>query len=100
MCGPGTAIEAIANAKKAAEAIDGYLGGNGLYDGEEIDVPETPLDCTTWDQRLTEEKFISAENRRDNFREIGKTYTCEEARVEAGRCMRCDRNSRKRLHLK
>ena len=100
MCGPGTAIEAIAQAKKAAGVIDEYLGGKGLYDGEDIEIPKTTLDCTTWDQELTEEKTISAESRKDNFCEIEKTYTCEEAIAEAGRCMRCDRNSRKKLYLK
>ncbi len=100
MCGPGTAIEAIADAKRAAKTIDKYLGGRGIYDGDDIEIPETTLDCTTWDQELTEETLAPAESRCTSFCEIGKTYTQEEALTEAGRCMRCDRNSQRRLWLK
>lgn len=100
MCGPGTAIEAIADAKRAAQTIDRYLGGNGLYDGDDIEIPETTLDCTTWDQELTEESLIPAKDRWDSFCEIGRSYTQEEAIIEAGRCMRCDRNSQRKLWLK
>ena len=49
MCTPGTAIKAIAEGKKSAVSIDKYLGGNGLYLGEEIEIPEKPLKCTIWD---------------------------------------------------
>ncbi len=100
MCGPGTAIEAIAAAKRAAQTIDSYLGGEGIYDGEDIDIPETTLDCTTWDQKATEERRVPAQKRCDSFCEIGESYTQEEAISEANRCMRCDRNSHRRLWLK
>ncbi len=100
MCGPGTAIKAIASAKRAAQTIDRYLGGEGIYDGDYIEIPETTLDCTTWDQKASEEKTLPAVERCRSFCEIGGSYTQEEAIAEAGRCMRCDRNSRRRLWLK
>ncbi len=100
MCGPGAAIEAIAAAKRAAQTIDSYLGGEGIYDGEDIDIPETTLDCTTLDQKAIEERRVPAQERCDSFCEIGESYTQEEAISEANRCMRCDRNSHRRLWLK
>ncbi len=100
MCGPGTAIEAIADAKRAAQTIDRYLGGEGIYDGDDIEIPETNLDCTTWDQKAKEEKILAAQERCSSFCEIGESYTQGEAISEAGRCMRCDRNSQRRLWLK
>lgn len=97
---PGPAINAIADAKKAADAIDISLGGSGLHVGEDIDIPENPLKVTTWDDKRVKEKAACAEARKSNFYECGKTFTEEEAKLEASRCMRCDRNSRRPLYLK
>ncbi len=97
---PGIAIKAIAEAKKAAAAIDEALGGNGLYLGEEIEIPERPLNCQMWEVEKAVEDIVVPKNLANNFELVSKVYTKEEAKREAGRCMRCDRNSIKPLHLK
>lgn len=97
---PGAAINAIADAKKAAEEIDKYLNGNGLYIGEDIAVPERSLKVTTWDDERVKETIDCPEKRKSNFGEVGKTFSIDEAKFEASRCMRCDRNSRRPLYLK
>ncbi|PAB60389.1 FAD-dependent oxidoreductase [Anaeromicrobium sediminis] len=97
---PGIAIKAIAEGKKAAVSIDKYLGGKGLYLGEEIEIPEKPLNCTIWDIEKTNEKHINPLERKGNFNVVSRVYTEDEAKQEASRCMRCDRNSRKLLYLK
>ena len=97
---PGIAIRAIAEAKKAAAAIDEALGGNGLYLGKEIEIPERPLNCEMWEVEKTVEGISVPKNLANNFELVSVVYTKEEAKKEAGRCMRCDRNSIKPLHLK
>lgn len=97
---PGIAIKAIADAKKAAAAVDEGLGGKGLYLGEEIVIPERPLNCQMWETEKAPEDLVVPENLADNFELVSRVYTREEAKREAGRCMRCDRNSIKPLHLK
>ncbi|MDO4869363.1 MAG: NAD(P)-binding protein [Bacillota bacterium] len=88
------AVEAIADAKKAAEVIDAYL------DGETIRY-EAPYFVTRDD--ITEETFedrerecrpempqLTAEQRKGNFSEvIPDGYTPEEAEQEAHRCLEC-----------
>lgn len=97
---PGTAIKAIAEGKKAAQSIDKYLGGDGLYLGEDIEIPETPLNCTIWDIEKVNEEHLKAVDRKTNFDGVSRVYTIDEAKKEASRCMRCDRNSRKPLYLR
>lgn len=91
--GPGIAIEAIADARKAADVICSYL------DGEII-----PYKAPYFAQRtdLTEEDFadrekisrpvmahLHPEERKDNFEEIVFGYTEEQAKGEANRCLEC-----------
>ena len=91
----GSAIKAIAEGKRSAEAIDRYLGGAGIYTGEEVTVPEVPLNIDIWNSPKIKEE-IRCVDERINFEEAVRTFTEEEARCEARRCMRCDRNSRRR----
>lgn len=91
----GTAVEAIAEGRKSAQAIDRYLGGSGIYTGEVIAVPEVPLNIDIWNTRK-EEETIGVPAQRINFNEAVKTFDDTEALCEARRCMRCDRNSRRR----
>lgn len=95
MSRPGTAIKAISEGKKSAAAIDKYFKGNGIYTGEEVMIPEIPLNIDIWNTGKVEEG-IRAVSERINFDESVRTFTEEEARCEARRCMRCDRNSRRR----
>lgn len=92
----GTAVSAIAAGKKAAVNIDRYLGGCGLYLGREIVVPEIPLNVDIWNTGKSQEDILSALERKNTFQEVGVGFTPDKAKCEAMRCMRCDRNSRRR----
>jgi len=94
------AIKAIEEGKKAAISIDGYLNGCGLYLGDEIEIPETPLSCTLWDTGKVVEKQNSPDVRINNFETTSVSFNTEQALKEASRCMRCDRNSDKPLFLR
>jgi NADPH-dependent glutamate synthase beta subunit-like oxidoreductase len=76
---PGSPAEVIAEAKHAAETIDKYLKGKGLYLGKEIEIPEPQLSYGIWD--ITPEEGLTS------------SPTKEGAKKEALRCLRCDRNS-------
>ncbi len=91
--GPGIAIEAIGEAKKAAEVICSYLEG-------EVVPYEKPFYVERED--VTEEEFediekqyrpkmvhLSPEARNTNFEEIVAGYTEEDARRDAMRCLEC-----------
>lgn len=80
---PGSPAEVIADARHAAEAIDKYLEGKGLYFGTEIVIPEPQLYYGIWDIK-PEEGLTSSP-------------TKEGAETEALRCLRCDRNSRESI---
>lgn len=91
--GPGIAIEAIAQGKKAALAMHAYLSG------EELAVPGT---FTVERTGLTAEDFANVERvervkplhrdpsvRRHDFLEIAGRMTPEQAKQEANRCLEC-----------
>jgi len=92
----GIAIKAIAEARDASALIDEYLGGDGLYLGEEIAIPESPLNCQSWDI----EQSVEEKNNGLGFNAIKMVFDEETAQKEASRCMRCDRNSTKPLFLR
>ena len=95
MVGPGSAIDAIAEGRKAAAAIDAYLGGSGLYIGDEIDVPVFQSHYSIWDtERKKEAVDLFTKGCGNAFKENRTILTETMARSEALRCMRCDRNSR------
>jgi NADPH-dependent glutamate synthase beta subunit-like oxidoreductase len=93
--GPGAVIDAIAIGRKAADAMDRYLGGEGLttetltekinmvfYDGKRAKgfadlnrslVPELPI-----------------AERMQGFSEVEGCLTDEQAKQEANRCLQCD----------
>ncbi|GLI57813.1 hypothetical protein PM10SUCC1_33270 [Propionigenium maris DSM 9537] len=91
----GTAVEAIAEGRRSAQAIDRHLEGSGLYTGKEITIPEVPLNIDIWNTKK-EKETITVPAQRINFDEAVKTFDDREALCEARRCMRCDRNSRRR----
>jgi len=92
--GPTSIVEAVASAKKAAVAIDRYLGGSGNID-ETLVTPEEP---SPWLGR--EEDFpyrhrvempsLPVEKRRGNFAEVEQGFDEKMAVEEARRCLRCD----------
>lgn len=93
--GPSSAVEAMAMGKKAASAIDRYLGFEGL---EEISSAGGEKRKKLW---LGEEKdFVSRERvdmptlslreRVRSFKLVQLGFSEQEARREAGRCLRCE----------
>jgi thioredoxin reductase len=87
-------IEAIASARKAAEEIDGFLGGDGRLDEtlaaefereEKIGRMEDFLD-----RQRNVEPTATSKDRVCDFRPIVTPYGEEFARREAERCLQCD----------
>lgn len=100
--GPGIIIEAIASGKRAAGAIDRYLGGDGVierpgrrvadckgenpdaasYDGNRekgfADIPRVPVPA------------LPLEERHNGFPEVELCFDDDQARSEAQRCLECD----------
>ncbi len=96
--GPGKVVEAIADGRRGAAAIDKYLRGDtsrvDLYDlrvpvisekvsGEE---EEETLD----EQPRTKMPSLAVPERKKGFYEIELGFSDEQARYEAKRCLRCD----------
>jgi NADH-quinone oxidoreductase subunit F len=87
--GPDTVVAAIAAGKKAASAIDKYLGGKGeLYvTGPVVRKIEGAFAV---EGLRPHEKEIPVDRRLDNFNEVDLGLTEEQAVAEAERCLRCD----------
>ncbi len=99
--GPTTVISAIASGRRAAIAIDKYLTGvkgpiRIIDEKTQFHEPAgLALDGETTEERPRIE--IEIENpvtRTRDFREVEKGFTEDQARVEAGRCLRCDLEER------
>jgi NADPH-dependent glutamate synthase beta subunit-like oxidoreductase len=93
--GPGAVIDAIASGRKAAIAIDRYLGGKG--DIEET-LAERPA-ATTYtgkrekgfaDLQREEEPTLPIEERHTGFSEVALCFESDQAVREAKRCLQCD----------
>lgn len=92
--GPKSIVEASASGRKAAQAIDKYLGGSGNME-EQLVMPEK---VSQWLGR--EEGFLLrkrakmpallVKNRRGNFAEVDLGFEEKIAVEEAKRCLRCD----------
>jgi NADH-quinone oxidoreductase subunit F len=92
--GPATAVQAIAHGRKAAEAIERYLhpGKPAQYPWIHPRALDTAFDPAAAPAETTrfETPKISAKERRSCFDEVELSLSAEEARLEAGRCLRCD----------
>jgi NADH-quinone oxidoreductase subunit F len=95
--GPTFVIRAISSGRRAAIAIDKYLGGDKsrVYIPDEKSVRHTGTKLaleeeSTEDKPRTDMGFEDAKERIKDFREVEKGFTEEEARREATRCLRCD----------
>jgi NADH-quinone oxidoreductase subunit F len=92
--GPATAVEAIAHGRRAAEAIEHFL-----HPGKPIRFPwnaprslDTPFDPAappSETPRIETPKLLPME-RRTCFAEVELSLCGADARLEAGRCLRCD----------
>ncbi|MBE6014116.1 MAG: glutamate synthase [Lachnospiraceae bacterium] len=86
--GPSTAINAIAAGQVAAFNIDEYLGYHHKIELEAEVPPALPNPCIPTGRAEIEEK--DPFERRINFNHVELPMTDEEAKREAGRCLRCD----------
>ncbi len=90
--GPATVIEAIAAGRKAAEAIDRYLGGNGdIYEslvaaGEAAHFSEEDSPA----EKLAVFSHLSPETRIKSFEEVETEVDWDVAVAEAQRCLQCN----------
>lgn len=88
------AIEAIADARKAADSIDAYLYGEVIKYEKPYVVERDDITEKTFEDRermcRPEIPQLSPEERKDNFSEvIPEGFTEEQAVAEASRCLEC-----------
>jgi NADH-quinone oxidoreductase subunit F len=94
--GPNTVIEAMADGKRAAEAIDKYIKGEKIeftYNVTRPSVYVEPVKLTveeTLEAVRQEAKKLKLENRKKNFKEVDLGLDKKSAMKEARRCLRCD----------
>lgn len=93
--GPASVVEAMAAAKKAAIAIDKYLGGDGILpvDDTRIEVEGLPPKTAMDERKRAEMPCLSLEQRLRGFDELELGLTQEMARDEGERCWSCDQCS-------
>ncbi|HEX7474478.1 MAG TPA: FAD-dependent oxidoreductase, partial [Dehalococcoidales bacterium] len=89
--GPKSAVEAIAHGHEAAISIERFLSGFDLAkDREKIKEEPAPIpEGKHPKQKRVKLSHISMEKRLSTFDEVALTYTEEEAKKEADRCLNC-----------
>jgi NADPH-dependent glutamate synthase beta subunit-like oxidoreductase len=92
--GPASVVEAIGQGRRAAAAIDRFLGGDGRID-ESLAPPENrdalpPMKTETKARPRTAMPFLAPATRARSFKQVEKGYSRSQAVEEAGRCLRCD----------
>jgi len=101
--GPKSVIAAVAQGRRAAEAIDRYLTGRDLRDGRRFDKPESaPRPTKAFAPQLVAKRSRAVPARRSpgergDFDEIELTLSEAEALAEAKRCLNCGLCSECRL---
>lgn len=92
--GTKSVIDAIAGGRRAAEAIDLYLGGNGDISEElvehEVGSPFIGKMEDFYKLDRVKPKLSDGQTRKHSFELVEFAYTCEEAQKEAERCLQCD----------
>jgi NADH-quinone oxidoreductase subunit F len=94
--GPNTVVEAIAAGKRAAVTIDQYVGEGQVKWHPEIKLPAEYIKPTQEEQenfdinKRIDIPRIHIKKRKQSLSEIELSFSEEEAKREAGRCMRCD----------
>jgi len=90
--GSDIVIAAIADGKNAAQAIDQYLGGDGVLNkGEPIAIPGANDDDELLEHGRFVMKYMEPSIRKQNFAEVAQGFHKLDAIAEAMRCLRCDR---------
>jgi NADH-quinone oxidoreductase subunit F len=92
--GPATVIEAIADGKNAAMAIDKYLGGDGRFESSSRDeflslAPTYDVDAYQKERDRVQSPHIALSARYKNFDEVVLAYPVKQAVEEARRCLHC-----------
>ncbi len=92
--GPATAVEAIAHGRQAAEAIERYLHPSKRARfpwnaPRALDTAFDPAAAPSKTARLEAPKLAPGE-RKSSFDEVEFSLCAADARLEAGRCLRCD----------
>lgn len=86
--GPATVIRAIAAGKVAAANIDSYLGYDHII-STDVDIPTARLDDRQACGRVNMTER-DADERIKDFEMVELSMSCQEAKQEANRCLRCD----------
>ena len=90
--GSDAVITAIADGKKAASAIDKFLGGSGeLNKGKHIEIPMHYDESELVEHDRFEMHDVEPDKRKNNFEEVSLGFHKLNATAEAMRCLRCDR---------
>ena len=90
--GPDTVIQAIADGKNAAVAIDQYLGGSGkLNKGAPIEIPDNFSEDEVVEHLRFHVESLAPDKRKFSFDEVDLGYHKLDAMAEAMRCLHCDR---------
>lgn len=92
--GPATVVEAIADGKKAAMAIDKYCGGDGRFESASRDeflslAPTYNAEAYQQERERLESPQIALSARYKNFDEVVHVYPVKQAVEEARRCLHC-----------
>ena len=87
------AVESIADAKKSCQVVDAYLNGMTIPYIPKYYVTRNDITPATFEDRErlcrpTMEQ-LNAMQRKDNFTEVVKGYTAEQAVEEGSRCLEC-----------
>ena len=93
--GPSSVIDAIVDGRNVADRIDKYLGGSGLLDLESnLFEANKVVEFNTTDDSFRQSRQVSAvldvSQRKGGFDLITQTFSEQTARIEAGRCLRCN----------
>jgi NADH-quinone oxidoreductase subunit F len=92
--GPATAVEAIAHGRRAAEAMERYLnpGRTARFPWNAARSLDTAFDPAAAPSETTRRQppRLTPLERKDGFDEVELALDAAEARLESGRCLRCD----------
>jgi hypothetical protein len=92
--GPSSVVEAVASGRRAAVAIDGFLGGSGLkFETEPDEIRDDPFlgrDEMFHQRDQYDPKYSDPQQRVKNFDVIELSLTDDEARDFAAQCLRCN----------
>lgn len=91
--GSATIVEAVAAGRKAAVAIDKYLGGKGVIVSEQREVVKTNYDEAEYLKERARQipPILPFEERKIGFQEVRGGFSLKQAIEEARRCLHCDR---------